>query len=251
MAKVRTQADRRQHATITDDSGRKWWTVIEKDTMRSCGPMIPKGWTAPKLFGTLPFVPPEKYHRYTPDDPFTMKIDYDAWIEDVETEQKNFESRRSSSAIMLFGSGAAAAVRDNSPELKNFVGDGPIPVAPIKAARAGNLFVLGLSPHMPEWAKPFFVAPTIKEEEFPNAEDYPNEEPAPVEQLGDTEFPDAEGRTLAEDPELERRLDLEEQFDSEATGGTRVDPRDAKRQEPPKEKPKNKPKNEPKAKAGV
>src|SRR4051812_42579211 len=98
MPKVRTQADRRQHATIYDQHRRKFWTIIEKDTMRSCSALIPKGWEPPKLFGKTPFVPPETYHRVKADDPFEMEIDYDTWIADLEREQEAYRQKISSSA---------------------------------------------------------------------------------------------------------------------------------------------------------
>lgn len=259
MAKVRTQADRRQHATVTDAHGRKFWTVIEKDTMRSCGPLIPEGWTPPKLFGKTPFVPPEAYVTYDARDPFKMLIDYDRWIADIEREHEGYAQRMSAAAVMQFGSGAADAVKRQSPELLHYVGPKPMPVAPIKAARAGNLYVLGLSDKMPSWAEEYFTAPTVLEEEFPNVEDkyFDDDEEETVAELEETtgEFPDAEDEEFdpateglnADLQKLDRVLDLEEEHDPNATGGKYVDPRDAKRKEPPKEK--DKPKPRPKARA--
>ncbi|MDP9202814.1 MAG: hypothetical protein M3P26_12885 [Gemmatimonadota bacterium] len=248
MPKVRTQADRRQHATITDRHGRKFWTVIEKDTMRSCSALIPKGWEPPKLFGKTPFVPPEAYITYAVDDPFEMTVNYDLWIADTEREHEAYAQRMSAAAIMLFGSGAAEQVKKQSPELLNYVGKPPTPVAPIKAARAGNLFVLGLSPNMPKWAAEFFTAPVKVEELFPNAEDdYPDEEALSVAMRADeaSEFPDveepADAMNIIVDEELERALDLEEQHDPKATGGTSTDPR-AESRRVPIEKPVTKPK---------
>jgi len=243
MPKVRTQPDRRQHAVVTDQHRRKFWTVIEKDTMRSCSALIPKGWTPPLLNGKTPFVPPECYITYAPDDPFEMTINYDVWIADVEREHEAYAQRMSAAAIMQFGSGASDAIKRQSPELMHYVGKPPIAVEPIKAARKGNLFALGLSSNMPAWAVPFFTAPVKAEEEFPDAEDdYPDEEALTAALAIDeaSEFPDVEEPAdrfnMILDSELESAIDIEEQHDPQATGGTSVDPR-AEARHVPNDKP--------------
>lgn len=251
MPKVRTQADRRQHATVTDRHNRKFSVIIEKDTMHPCSTPVPKGWTPPKLFGKTPFLPPETYISYAPDDPFAMVIDYDTWIADCEREHASYEERISSAAIMQFGSGAARAVKERSPELLNYVGKAPMPIAPIKAARAGNLYVLGLSKNLPSWAVEYFTPPVVAIEEFPNAEDFPDVEEETVELIdrGLDEFPNVEEPADREliDTEFDKLLTIEERVDPNATGGTSVDPRVEARRIPI-EKPLT-PKNH-KAKAG-
>src|SRR2546421_174484 len=120
MAKVRTQADRRQYSTMTDRHGRKFWTVVEKDTMHPCTTVSPKGWQPPKLFGKTPFLPPDNLMQPAPDDPFALVIDYDTWIADVEREHVAYEERLGAAATMMFGSGAARAIQERSPELVRF-----------------------------------------------------------------------------------------------------------------------------------
>jgi hypothetical protein len=174
MAKVRTQPERRQNATLIDQHGRKWAVTIERDTMHPCSTPRPKGWEAPKLAGQKALIPPEQYLSYPPDDPFTMKIDYDQIIADRQDALREWEDRLRTNATMLYGSGAVAAIQRNDPELVRFTGAKPEPAEPWMACRQGNKFALGLSKKMPEWAIPFFSAPAKVERVFEDA--YEDEE---------------------------------------------------------------------------
>jgi len=221
MAKVRTQADRRQNATVTDQHGRKYSVVLEKDTMHPCSPPNPKGWTPPLLNGRQPFIPPESYQSFPKGDPFSMRIDYDRWIADLEAAHRRFDEKISSSAVLLFGSAAAKMIEEKNVELMRYVGPPPMPVEPVKAARAGNKFALGLTDKMPEWAVPFFTAPPKVEQEFPDVDEYANE-PEEPEDTNHDGFEDA-----VEDED--RFAELEEAIDPAAIGGKKVDPRRAKK----------------------
>lgn len=241
MAKIRTQADRRQHATVTDQHGRKFYVVIEKDTMHPCSQPTPIGWNPPLLGGKKPFLPPQQYQTFAPNDPFRMEINYDLWIADVEGEHTSRADKIGAAAVMMFGSGAADAIKRNDPELMRYVGKPPMPLEPIKAAKQGNQFALGLSPRMPNWAIPFFTAPVIKEEIFEDVYDDVEEEPRSNAGSGaDDDFEtatDNEDRftdTIEGEPEEpvfgraivdEDLEEIEEEVDPDAVGGRRMDPR--------------------------
>lgn len=250
MAKIRTQADRRQLSTVSDQHGRRYRVFVEKDTMHPCSPPAPKDWTPPLLYGRTPFVAPETYLFYPKDDPFSMSIDYDRWIADLEQQHRSYEERLSTAAVMMYGSQAAQALENKNPELLRFVGPAPMAVEPVKAAKAGNKFVLGLSEKMPEWARPFFTAPAKAIEEFPDVDDYPNEpeegdSPAPAvaefddaDDDGDDDFEPATSEDDAEDEEsdVERFLAIEEEVDPAAAGGKKKDPRPAAKRKGAKRK---------------
>jgi hypothetical protein len=252
MAKIRTQADRRQISTVMDQHGRKYRVFVEKDTMHPCSPPAPKDWAPPLLAGRTPFVAPENYLFYPKDDPFSMTIDYDRWIADLEQQHKSYEERLSTAAVMMYGSQAAQALENKNPELLRFVGPPPMAVEPIKAAKAGNKFVLGLSDKMPTWATPFFTAPAKAVEEFPDVEDYPNEdepaaaevesadddegfEPATDDELTADADEDVDDAVDAED-DVERFLAIEEEVDPAAAGGKKKDPRPAEKRKGAKRK---------------
>lgn len=221
MAKIRTQADRRNSVVITDQHGRKFAVWVEKDTMHPCSALVPRGWNPPMLAGQTPFLPPEEYVSFPADEPFAMRIDYDRWIAFVEQMHKMYDEKISSSAVLLFGSGAAQAIESKNVELMRYVGPPPTSVQPIKAARAGNKFVLGLTDKMPEWAIPFFSAPVVAEEVFPDVfEDEEEDEVAPDPTAADEGFEDA---TEDED----KYQELEEEIDPAAIGGKKRDPRPA------------------------
>lgn len=219
MAKVRTQPDRRQDAIFTDQHGRRFKTVVERDTMHPCAALTPYGWKAP-------LVTPDKYFQIDKDEPFRLKIDYDSWIADLEEAAREYDTRLGSNAVMLFGTGAASALQRRDTELLRYTGPAPFPVDPVKAARQGNNWVLGIKTGpMPEWAKPFFEKPKVEERVFEDV----YEDVADDATESENDIDDAFEPALTADEEA--LLDLEEELDPHATGGTMVPtkPRGARR----------------------
>jgi hypothetical protein len=198
--KIRTQADRRQHATLMDKEGRKWQAVIEKDTMHPCGVISPKGWRE-----TTGCVVPDQY-KTIPDlsDPFALVIDYDKWIEDLEAAHRDYEDRMQTTAMAmdpenqggnLYRQGIDGSVY-RSPSLVRIVGKPPAPIELVRAMRAGNKWSLGLiNPATrrpwprPSWAEKFFPAEVTLEDVYPD--EFPDDD---AEGDGDfesaSEFPD-------------------------------------------------------------
>lgn len=194
------QWERRRNHTMSDQHGRKWETTLDFIANGPCGPINPKGWSAPLSVHT-------KYLKFQPEDASNLLIEYDRWIEDTENAWKDYDTRLYNDAIMLFGAQGPKAYREKSPELVRHTGPSPEPVELIKAARAGNKWVLGLKRQdgsdypIPEWAEPFIRKAEVAKEEFPDVED------------------------------LDRYGDIEEEFDPKAVGGKRVNPRATKTKE--------------------
>lgn len=188
MAKIRTQADRRKHAVFTDQHGRKWFAVIEKDTMHPCSAITPHGgWheaegcTVPDVYKTFP----------DEQDPFRMVIDYATWIADWAEARKDYDGRAATTAAFMSpDDGGTRLITFNddeevvamAPALRKYVGETPKPVELVRAMRAGNKWALGLlnpatgKPYpRPAWAEKF--APkkertlANEREQFPDVED--------------------------------------------------------------------------------
>ena len=184
------QAARRESATLTDQYGRKWQAIIDTIARGTCSAVGPKNFT--DRLDT-----PQKYLRADTSER-TLHVDFDTWIGDLEYAHKLYDDQLRDTALALFGENGPKMYEDRAPALMRHVGEAPQPVEPVKAARTGNRYCLGISDAMPLWAVPFFTKPL-----------------APVEV-----FPDAE----------EEYLDVEEEADPEAMGGKRVNPRNLKGQ---------------------
>jgi hypothetical protein len=132
--------------------------------------------------------------KYLVADTKLRKIDVqlERLLEDLEEAHRIYEQKLFDDALMLFGEAGVKMYEDRAPILLKHTGEPPQPIAPVKAAIAGNKFVLGLTDAMPEWAKPFFEPKKREVEVFPDAEEY---------------------------------ADLEEEVDPEALGGKKQNPR--------------------------
>lgn len=175
-----SQASVRSYRVFRDQHGRKWGADIEDRTGHPCGQLVPRdGWGT-----TAPLVPPQKYLVVTDTAAGEITIQYGRWIEDEERALREYNEEAYRVALDKFGDKADEAITEKHPGLLRVVGPPPLPVQRVKAARAGNRWVLGLpnpttgEPEpKPQWAEeyfPVFVQPAVAE--FPNA---------------DEEFPDA------------------------------------------------------------
>lgn len=213
MPKVRTQADRRKHAAFTDQHGRKWFAVIEKDTMHPAGAITPKGWLEPEGC-----IVPDCYKTF-PDlqDPFMIVIAYDEWITALEVAEEDYHSRAATSAAFMHPDDSGASLfrmSDNgdvyiAPALKRMVGKPPAPVDLVRAMRSGNKWALGLlnpatgNPYpRPSWAEKFVPVVAVEKDQFPDADEFPDDEG--FEDAGQSEaaeFPDEEAGRLSDEEE--------------------------------------------------
>lgn len=191
MAKVLDQAARRENAILTDDYGREWDTTVDVISRGTCAPINP-------LSFHDPLNTPQKYLR-ADTNRRRLHIDFDRWIDDLENAHRDYEQKLFDDAMMLFGEGGPKAYEERIPALMRYTGTGPQAVEPVKAAKAGNKFCLGLSDKMPEWAKKFFVKPEAPKAEFPDAEEYADyEEEADPEAMGGKRVPVRNKNKLSE-----------------------------------------------------
>ncbi len=178
------QHERREFALFTDQFGREWGAVIDVIARGACSAINPHNFTDRLQV-------PQKYLMA---DTVRRKLDVQLqrYLEDLEYGHKVYNDQLMDDAFQLFGDKAPQAIEERSPALLRLTGEPPQPTAPVKAAIAGNKYVLGLSDNMPDWAKPYFLAKPKPVEQFPDAEDY---------------------------------LDLEDEVDPEAVGGKKQNPR--------------------------
>lgn len=179
---------------MTDQHGRKWETTIDFIANGPCGPINPKGWNAPLRV-------PTKYLKFQPENAMELVIDYDSWIPNVEEAWRVWDQLLYDDAILLFGTEGVKAYTEKKPELLRHTGPHPEHVELIKAAKAGNKWVLGIKKPdgstypMPSWAEPFIAKSAAVEESYPDVED------------------------------LDKYGDVEEEFDPKAVGGKKENPR--------------------------
>lgn len=136
------QAAGRRHQVAFDQHGRKWSFWVDKKTGFSC--------TTPSPQFRAPWYPPSDIIRIDPETPGAVKIDYDPLL--LQRREAHAAFRR----LMI-----QAANHFNVPnwnpdrdaptaQMKNDIGNPPLPIEPVLAAKAGNKFVLGLRPYQPE-----------------------------------------------------------------------------------------------------
>lgn len=223
MKKIFGQSERRIPMKLTDQYGRKWettWDVIGKGP---CAPINPAGFHDP--LGT-----PQKFLRTFPDEPGRLEVLHAEWVRERKeamgdwTDRLHEEARRMSpetGGTALLGNDPPATCK---PALLSMVGKPPQPYQPVEAAMMGNKYCLGLTDKMPTWAIPYFKTEEESRTKYLDAED---EEPGQYddesEEGGFAAQFKVEGVEVGEGEEaVERLLDLEEQYDPDATGGKAV-----------------------------
>ena len=103
-----------------------------------CSPINPKGWTAPVM-------PPPQYLRLPVDGELRITIDYDAWLTDLRSALKDWESNLRTIARGLYGDKMGEQLLKPSPALLAEVGPKPYPPEPVLACKQGNRWALGFS----------------------------------------------------------------------------------------------------------
>lgn len=215
MAKIKSQNDQRRYATFKDQHGRKWGAVVEKETGDPVGGIMPQF--------EAPWMPPPHIVRVVPGETGVVEIHYDELVREIREAHGHFLDQARNIAVLMYGEGAAQALETMPRELRHMVGDPPAPVEPVQAAKAGNKYVLGFSTQMPAWAEKFFgkearIARQELEPDFPDAEDEVTEET-----LGNAIEGNVIEGNIIDDFEATNPLEgLNDEFDPDAVGGTRV-----------------------------
>lgn len=253
MARKKGQENQRYTEIMVDQFRREYVANCDKETGDPID-LTPYNWKAPIspewLRGML--TPPIDDHDVMKIVPrsernrkgYQIFIDHESWIAKNHALMEHWRTRFEEIARTGFkGQQLLDVLKDPPVELLRYMGAPPFPpVEFIQAMAAGNEWALGLSEVIPPKAmalidsiKPAVisirgVAPrssaTIVADPFSDGfveVDEDDDERAPIPELD----PFAAGGASL-DPEFERRLDIEDQFDPHNEGGKRIPPRRGK-----------------------
>lgn len=188
MPKELSQPETRLYRTFRDPHDRIWGSAVDKRTGHSVGPWEPQF--------EAPWYPEAKYIKHNPSDDRLILIDYDRNISDLKEAQDAYDDLRLKVAMNQYGSAFPSKLgkthEEDPPELKALVGQPPFPSAFPEAAKEGNKWVLGLTNVVPAWAYVYLHAQEAPKRKYLDA-----------------------------DEEVEKAVDLDEQFDPDAKGGKR------------------------------
>jgi hypothetical protein len=243
---IKGQEEGRRLEQFTDKFGRVYEANIEISTGDPCENLRPVGWTAPAgpewCRGML--IPPlddREVVRMVPRlqrarKGYQVEIDFARWLQKWDDADEAFQKKLADFAHgMAKGSTMVLQLIENPPaELRKIIGNGPrnTPRAFIQAAAAGNKWAIGETETVPPKAQ------LLLDEIQPLITGKRNRTSIGFDPLADDDA-DEPGAGVAVgmmadplDGELEGLLDIEEQFDPKATGGTKVPPpKRRKRQE--------------------
>lgn len=221
------QAEKRTVATIRDQHDRPWDATLDtepKARLGFCTPPIPKF--------SAPILPPQEYLRPVLGEFGSLRIDYDAWIAELQMASDGYTRQLRSYALQHYkGQMVGEVLRNPPPDLIAMVGEAPPPLDFARAARAGNKWVLGLRKSdgslypMPTWAKP--IAHVLEPKRAGSLLDdvlrYADDEDDDVNPFA---LDDESAEILADRAKYQ---DDEETADPDALGGHTVSPRRAGR----------------------
>jgi hypothetical protein len=196
----------RRRGFVTDQHGRVWVGSIDKKSGFPVGMMEPlakrtadgqpepRGWSAP----WYPPQSPETF-RYNPDDPSKLTINYEWLLAQRMADAKEYDDDRRKKALVR---GWDPTDPEKQEALDSICGarDGLQHPEIVVACMQGDKWILGLTD---------VVNPKV-------ARFIPKKVDRKTAML--SKFPDF---TVQDEAELEERLDLEEQFDPDAVGGTK------------------------------
>jgi hypothetical protein len=184
MPAIKSQADARMLGVFTDQHGRKWEAVIEKNTGHPCSHVRPRF--------TAPYLPDQQYLTFDAHERSTLVIDYDRAIADRRDARKTYDEMLYQFALGTYGDQAAKYLPPEgkpTEAMRRYVGaTPPAPEIP-EAAKAGNKWVLGLTDVKPSWAEQHFptkpaviardLAPDVNPELAALAALYPDDDTPP------------------------------------------------------------------------
>lgn len=184
-----SQAKMREAMEYTDQHGRIWFGFGDiKAKLHPATPLTPMGWEAP-------WYPNQAFARFGPKNPNTFTWDYDGMLAaGLEAEQRYRD--------LLF----AAATHFNVPnfdpasdeptaQMKRDVGEPPLPLDPIRAAKQGNGYILGLRPFDERRPGDVKLKAALEryqvnthrvelDDEFADGEEFADETPEPAKRRG-------------------------------------------------------------------
>lgn len=184
MAKEISQAEQRRFQVFADQHNRDWGAPIDIRTGHAVGPFSPRF--------KAPWYPDSQFIRHDPNDQRKIIIDYYAIVTERDDAMGEYEMNRLRAAQSLYGAAFTSMLGktpyDDPPELVNKVGAPPMSRHFPAAAQEGNQWILGFSEKVPKWAQEILDREAAKR----NARLYLDADDA---------------------------VDIDEQFDPDATGG--------------------------------
>lgn len=175
-----------------DQHGRKWGGSAEKNSGYPCGVIHPAGWSAPWLApqGTSTYI-------FSKDNPSSFRINYEGLLEERLKDQAEHQKDRQRAAMVR---GWDPMDPEKQEALDNLTQANTLVNRPevIVACMQGDKWILGLTDKVNEKVQAFLPKKVDRKTALLKG------------------FPDF---TVQDEAEMEERLDLEEQFDAEATGG--------------------------------
>jgi hypothetical protein len=134
-----SQAKQRRTGTIfRDQHNRRYHAVIELKTGH------PTGMIEPQF--QAPLMPEQKYLKVgtNPERPYDLRIDYEAWLADLRTAHREYETQARQLARKMYRE-KYNAQDFLTEEVLDVIGPPPQHVEVVLAARQGNKYVLGLT----------------------------------------------------------------------------------------------------------
>lgn len=180
-------------ARFYDQHDRKFSATVDKKNGSPIGngPQ-PSGWRPP-------WMPTQEWFRYfEQDDPTRFRIDYDAMLQDRIAAHEQYDREWNDFAV---AQGWDPKDEDKAGRIIAKVGKRPQPIELVVAAMQGNKYILGLTAKVDERIVPFLRQRPVYQRAAKKQE-----------VLASMDFTDHD-----DDEDLEERMDLQEQFDPEAT----------------------------------
>lgn len=141
-----SQEKGREYMVYTDQHGREWesWGDV-KAKLHPCGPLTPaRNWPH-----KAPWIPSQHYARFDGRNPTRFTWDYEAMLSDGIAALQRYRDVLFEAA-KYFNVPNWDPADGPTPQMARDVGDPPLPLAPIRAARVGNGYILGLRAFDPE-----------------------------------------------------------------------------------------------------
>jgi len=164
----------RVYRLALDQHGRRWGAEIDKRTDQPCSPITPSF--------QAPWIPDAKYVTWTYDDAsgaFRVVINYAEDKGDRKAAITEWQKTLLQTGAQLEGQ----SFDPSRPSIQVMMRVGPKPPPPevVIAAEKGDPWVLGFSPDMPKWARPYFAKMLEDEAAFLTDESDDEIEVVPVE----------------------------------------------------------------------
>lgn len=133
------QQDTMRTMRFRDQHGRAYTTVVSIKTLEPCTVLTPEGWRAP-----LPMLsPPSKYFRFSSEEVGQTRIDYDQWITDLTSAEREYRTWVLEIAKREFGGAALQKIESRDIGLRAMAGPAPQSPELVRAMKAGNKWALG------------------------------------------------------------------------------------------------------------